>query len=192
MKKLFLLFLLIPSLALAGQGMGPGPGVKGYAACSDTQQTDTSGTSNALYINYDTSKEAVAGSFTANGTYTIYHVTVKLRKIGSPTGSVTAYLCTNNSDEPSSTCTSSTNTIDPSTCSTSGDEKTFNFAGYAVTNSTRYWVKMVGSWADSTANYIQAYFNTSGSEITKHQQSDTVWAATDLTSLIYHTISSCP
>jgi hypothetical protein len=39
MKRLILLLLLIPSLLFAGQGMGPGPGVKGYSGGSSSCST---------------------------------------------------------------------------------------------------------------------------------------------------------
>lgn len=167
------------------------------ASCSSTQQGDTTGTTTGPYLAYSSGNQYTAMSFTANADYTIYHVTVKLRRIGTGGGgTITAALCTNNAtpnpDEPTATCTNADATMLASHPGTGGTEETFDFAaGYSVTNGSRYWFRLHTDTIGDDSNYIQNYYNTTGSEITLRADSTPTWAAQDSACIGYHTLSSC-
>ena len=70
MKKLLLLLLLIPSLCFAGQGMGPGPGVKGYAAAYTNYVNDAS--IDAAYFFENNLNDSTSNGNTLTGTNAAY------------------------------------------------------------------------------------------------------------------------
>ena len=98
-KNLSILFFLFFSFpALAGQGMGPGPGVKGYAAVSCTTSNDsalvdytglTLNNTSYLYAGADSSSR-----FPITGTNTITRYKLVVHTV-STGGTVTANLFTN-------------------------------------------------------------------------------------------------
>jgi hypothetical protein len=203
MKKLIFvifIFFLTTSICVAGQGMIPGMGVKGYAtACSATQESNTTSPS-ANQFNHSASVVWAAQSWTATSSYTLYHVKIYLRKVGNGSvagdGNMRVYLCTNNEaptpDAPTATC-SETTAKAISTIAAGPGEVTFDIAaGYAITSGTRYWIKMGADTVGDASNYFYTYYNSTGSEISLYADSTPTWSSKDAAALGYYVTSSCP
>jgi hypothetical protein len=161
MKKILLLVLLIPSLAFAGQGMGPGPGVKGYAggACSDTLR-DSQTTIEAA-TNYGTiARKCWAYKFTTTSSpasYTVSKVDIHAYLTSSATQNTSVKFYTWSSG-PGSILTNGTSTTDISAAtfgSTPGSWQSVTFTSRpTLSASTSYAIAVCVDTADDVNNMM--------------------------------------
>jgi hypothetical protein len=102
--------------------------------------------------------DKLAQSFEVTGTQTVGSVDLWLKKVGSPTGTMTLRIETDNSGEPSGTLahTNLTATLAESGLGTSYADATFTFSTPAsISGSTTYWLVLSTDRAVSESNYIQ-------------------------------------
>lgn len=103
-------------------------------------------------------KDKSAQSFQISSTNTVDRVTLWLRKVGSPAGTLTLRVETNNAGSPSGTLAdaAATVTVAESSLTTSYSAITFNFAtDFELTGSTTYWLVLSTSRAQSDTDYVQ-------------------------------------
>lgn len=93
------------------------------------------------------------------GAFDIY-----LKKVGSPTGTVTCYLYSNNSGAPGSILATSDYTLDASLLTTSYQQVRFYFLTehYAQVYSTQYWIVVKYTGTIDGANYLRIQKYTAG------------------------------
>lgn len=105
-----------------------------------------------------TEYDKLAQSFQISSTSTIDKVTLWLKKVGSPAGTMTLRIETNNAGSPSGTLAdaNATVTVAESSLTTSYGAITFNFAtDFQLTGSTTYWLVLSTSRAQSATDYVQ-------------------------------------
>lgn len=102
------------------------------------------------------SGEKLAQSFTPTLAHSVVQVTIKARKIGSPTGNLWVTVETDNSDNPSGSALGTSANIDVSTLSTdvAGAEVNFTISTSGLSASTLYWIVMQGDWTRSDTNHV--------------------------------------
>jgi hypothetical protein len=102
--------------------------------------------------------DKLAQSFTVTGTQTVATVDLWLKKVGTPTGTMTLRIETDNSGDPSGTLADAnlTTTLAESGLGTSYADATFTFSTPAsISGSTTYWLVLSTDRAVSESNYIQ-------------------------------------
>lgn len=103
-------------------------------------------------------KDKLAQSFQISSADDVRYVGIYLRKIGSPTGTLTLRIETNNAGSPSGTLVHANATATMSEADlTSGYEwKTFELAAdVALSGSTTYWIVLSTSRSASSTNYVE-------------------------------------
>lgn len=147
-KKLFLLLLLllIPALVYAwGLVITIGGGTT-IIACTEEESYPTDDGSAA--INSD-DRRWYSGSWTTSKAYTVTKIDLTMERDGAPGCTIVLTIYDNNGGDgkPASALATSSNTItcDDITTSTGGETISFLFAGYSLSNATRYHAVLVTS-----------------------------------------------
>ena len=170
-----------------------GPG--GAAVACNTVVDYTAGDNTDTVIGYITSNYYRAFSFTApaDGGGSIKSISLNVWRTGTPAADLTGQICTDNAAKPSATCTSATNTIPYAGLGTTtpGTSQKFSFAGYAYSQSTRYWLVLT-SGNVSSSNYYSSRYNSTGTEITASSPSAISWSNSDSSSFGKILVSQCP
>jgi hypothetical protein len=128
---------------------------------SDGGTTWSTGTDLEIEISVQTtnpSTDKLAQSFTIASTATVDRVTLWLREVGAPAGTLTLRIETNNVGSPSGTLVNAnaTVTVAESSLTTSYAAVVFNFAtDFELTGSTTYWLVLSTSRAQSNTDYVQ-------------------------------------
>lgn len=144
------------------QGANPG------AAAGSAQIQDDAGAWNALGGTWDvqctittaalTVRDKLAQGFQIGTNATVDRVNLWLRKVGSPTGTMTLRIETNSAGSPSGTLANAAAsvTLAESGLGTSYASATFNFAtDFGLLAATQYWVVLSTDRAASSTNYVQ-------------------------------------
>jgi len=100
---------------------------------------------------------SLAQSFEVTGTQTVKTVDLWLKKTGSPTGTLTLRIETDNAGEPSGTLAHAnlTTTLAESSLSASYGDMTFAFStGASISGSTPYWLVLSTDRSASETNYV--------------------------------------
>jgi hypothetical protein len=122
----------------------------GGGGTNDLRCTITTAASSAL--------DALAQSFQITTTTTIDQVKLWLKKTGTPTGTLTIRIETNNAGSPSGTLANAnaTVTVAESSLSTSYGWITADFAtNFSLTSATTYWIVVTTDRASSGTNYVE-------------------------------------
>ena len=101
--------------------------------------------------------DKLAQGFQVTGSQTINDVELYLKKEGTPTGTMTCRIETDNSGEPSGTLVdaNATTTVAESTVTTSYTEIQFTFSTtFTISGSTQYWIVLSTSRAQDATNNI--------------------------------------
>lgn len=100
--------------------------------------------------------DRIAQSFQIGSTSTVDLVKLYLKKIGTPTGTLTVRIETNSGSAPSGTLAdaNATLTYAESSLGTSYAEITFDFTNFSLTGSTTYWIVLSTDRAASASNYV--------------------------------------
>jgi len=107
---------------------------------------------------YNDGADKLAQSFQVTGAQTLKTINLWLKKVGSPTGTLTLRIETDNSGEPSGTLVdaNATATVAESSLSTSYGDITFTFTNsFSISGSTTYWIVLSTDRAVSETNYVQ-------------------------------------
>ncbi len=106
---------------------------------------------------FNASLDKLAQSFEVTGTQTVETVDLWLKKVGSPTGTMTLRIETDNSGEPSGTLADAnlTTTVAESGLGTSYADVSFTFSTPAsISGSTTYWMVLSTDRSASESNYV--------------------------------------
>jgi len=165
MRKLFIaFFLLIPSLLYAGQGMMPGPGVKGATASCETLSLDLSaqtGDNFALAVGYG--NPVWASSYVPSSSNdTICKAIASIKKTGTETATITFEIWSDKTSGcdsawahcPNALISSSTNTVNFSDLSTSYGEITFTGLSAALGGNDYHVVVHITAADNNGSNFI--------------------------------------
>lgn len=110
-----------------------------------------------------------AQTFTANASgpsQLLSAFRIPLAKVGSPTGTVNAYLYSNNSGVPGTLIATSEYSLAISGLSTSSQNVEFWFAGHpTTTNGTAYWAVLKYTGTQDGSNYVAIDANTSKTSV---------------------------
>jgi hypothetical protein len=152
MKKLIILLLLLTSNLLAA------------IALDQSQPTYTVN----IYLQMRVAASVLwnANSFVPTVTAICDKITIRLSKVGLPTGHVYLTICADNAGKPGTPLIGS-NSVDVATLSTdqtNGALVDFGFgdAPPALVANTKYWFKYDGDYAISNVNYAQIFLKTPG------------------------------
>lgn len=130
---------------------------------SELDQSQTTSISD-IGINNFAVQQKWGQSFTPGKTGKLDFFIWKLKKSGSPTGTLTGTLHADNGGEPAAGVLSTSSTVNVAGISTSAEEITFQFPDdYEMQDSTLYWMVLTPSYATSGANYINFRYNNTGS-----------------------------
>ena len=115
-----------------------------------------------------------ARSFTAQATYTPTTIQVLIRRIGSPSGTLTVNLHSDTATAPGAVLKTGTATI-ASVTDTPSVLYHFTFVGEALTATTLYWVSVYSNAADSAANHWEVGYSGGGTDQCKTSVNGTDW-----------------
>jgi len=134
-----------------------------YAGGTAIEWISTPGTWNTSSTDYDVNIttsavgviDKLAQSFTISDTTTIIDTELYLRKVGSPTGTMTLRLETDSSGSPSGTLAhaNATITVDEAGLSTSYGDISFNWTDFSLAAGT-YWLVLSTSRSASDTDYV--------------------------------------
>lgn len=163
------LLILIPVIALAafqwngaavvtinGANVSAWNGATVAAPSCTTQAEQIAGTYESTVgfsMNDDDSTNWVWSTFTANNTSTRCKITVKMLKVGSPAGTLTACIYTNSSGVPGTQIGTCSDAVNTSTLSTSEGDITFSNVSANVTDTTQYKLVIKSSQHNDWSNY---------------------------------------
>jgi hypothetical protein len=197
MKKLYALIGLV-LLVCAAQAQAANVGLLrmmtvNTSACSSPDSNATS--SSDASIGKDDAGDAIysSGSFTSTSAYTLKSFTVDLlRTTVDPSLTITGKICTDNSGDPSTTCTTADATVASSVLTTSAAAIRFAIAaGYSISNATKYHIVIsVNPLGTATAYVKRKYLNT-GSEAQRYSPDGTTWTGLDTASTTVFSTSTC-
>lgn len=100
--------------------------------------------------------DRIAQSFQIGSSDDCAYVTLYLKKVGTPAGTLTLRVETNSGSAPSGTLVdaSATITVAESGLSTSYSNVTFNFTDFALSSGTTYWLVLSTDRSASDTNYV--------------------------------------
>lgn len=180
MKRLILvLLLMVTSPAIAGPGnvvqfVGIPP--SGGSACATVVDSSSGGTSIGKFG--DATFYARAGSWTTSDAYSICKIKLEIAKTGSPTGTVTCKIHSNDSNKPGTVLGTSSVTYEYSEISTSYAYLEFTFSpAISLDTATRYHVSVTSDTLNDADNYFKLRYNNSGTEYLSSYA--TSWATAD-------------
>lgn len=159
MKTIFALWF---ALCLSASAALPGPAwlasttkAAAPAGCTTAQISVTGAAGGSVAVGrYGT--DCVATWFTTVGGFTCCKVGFWLAAVGSPTFNLTAKIYSDDGGSPSRPSTllaTSTGTVAASGIGGSASEVDFDFAGQALSASTKYWVVLTPD-ANDSSNYV--------------------------------------
>lgn len=120
-----------------------------------------------------------AQRFTASASYDAANIEIWVKKVGSPSGSLTVALYSDSSGEPGSSLKSDTLSADDADSYISRLEK-FSFAAESLTASTDYWVVVYDTSGGSTSSHWEVGITTGGADQAKYSDDDgSTWTNTD-------------
>ncbi len=120
-----------------------------------------------------------AFSFTAGSSYTLCAVQIPLKKTGTPSYTLAAYVYSDSSNAPSSLIGTGSASINTSTLTTSYTNITFTGLSAALTSSTQYWIVIVSTSAPNDSTNF-ANWGSTGSLCTPYfaiSTSGSAWAS---------------
>lgn len=192
MKRIAIAFCLLLLLAMPvnAQEYDYVAGAGGAGGCGVTDQQTTQAT--LLFLGYSADYAYTATNFTAAGNATIKTVSVNLTKTGSPTAAITVALCTDGTGKPG-TCTNADATIDGSTLTGSYVYYDVKFAaGYALTASTVYYVRLYTTAANSSNYYRWGRNDAVTGYLTQNSADGASWTTGDSSAQGNFKLSTCP
>jgi len=204
MKKAFIGLLILVLIAWVQAAYGAtsvsGRPCPGGASCTYTAMDALSGTGyTSTLIGYSTTYYARALSWTESNAasgYTAKRISVRLKKVGSPTFSYKYYICTNNATGPKpNTCTAVSASVSAGDLTTSFADYTVDYpTGYAIADSTRYWIAIIPDAIGNgdASNHVMWESSGTGDENTSATNTTLVWGAASDTSFAgYFSVSQC-
>jgi hypothetical protein len=149
----------------------------GAAPCTTLRESQTTASATVSCFN-GSSTTFVGSQWTTAATYTLCRLTTRIYRVGTPTGTITAYIYTNNLGEPGTLLATSTTTISAGalTDSTAGEDAGFTFAGLSLTSGTAYYM-VLGSSAVSGANFVRWVAGATSTGNTDSSADATTWAS---------------
>lgn len=119
----------------------------------------------------------LATQFTTALAYALDSITLKLLKVGSPTGNINVYLYSDSgSNTPGSLLATASETLAASSLTGSSAEYVFTFSGYSLSSATKYWTAVkssvvdVNNWVEWSASTLDntglTYASANGSSWT--------------------------
>lgn len=105
---------------------------------------------------------AAAGSFTSPSSFTLSHIIVYLRRLGT-SASICSCVLHAAGAEPGAEIATSDTTVVLSSLDTTAAPISFYFSGVSLVGSTQYWMAL---WSDAinASNYFRATYKSTGSE----------------------------
>jgi hypothetical protein len=139
-------------------------GASGATSCGVTDHQDTGGY--GAIVGWDTTfdRKWVVSSFTAAGNAEIKTAYVNMKyMVGNDSGiTFTGLLCPDATGVPAvdASCAESTNTVALSSLGATYASTKFQFAGYSITASTKYWLKIRANTINAAKYAALEYYNT--------------------------------
>jgi len=96
----------------------------------------------------------VSSQFTASGTYTLTRIDVSIKKINSPSYTITAHVYSNTSNSPLASLASSTNTVSGTSVTTSYALYQFDFTGVSISSATKYHIVLTTSGTNGVDYFL--------------------------------------
>lgn len=147
----------------------------GGGACTVQKDSVTAAESDIAYIGADTAETYTAGQFTAGSTYTICAVTLRIRKVGTPTFTLNAYIYTNNAGNPGTLVGTGSDNFSISSLSTSDGPAAFTGLSASLTSGTVYWIVVKATSAPNDFTNYGYVSGANGSNTFKHSSNGTSW-----------------
>jgi hypothetical protein len=102
-----------------------------------------------------------AAKFAAGDSVTVCSTSLRLKKVGSPTFNLTAYIYGSTGTEPDeSNIIGGSDSVSASSLSTSYAYISFTGMSAAITNTTEYWIVLVASAVGDASNYVHIRIDT--------------------------------
>ncbi|HBH13827.1 MAG TPA: hypothetical protein DDX29_12075 [Clostridiales bacterium] len=198
MRKIIIYLIIVllactlpPPPADAGMLQGIcGGGSAAAPACGEVSTQETQDGQADVGVDATNDRWHVAGNFSGlDGS--IKQISVYIKRYSTATQTITLSLCTDNSGNPSSTCTAADATLDASTLTTSFAWKTFNIAaGYNVSSANTYWIKLSASAISATA-YVIVGYNAATTGAVKYSSDGSSWGNIDSSAQIDYKLNTC-
>jgi hypothetical protein len=182
MKRLLIAVIALCALAsVAGKRWIPPQPAAGGGGGGTTLKDDWFNTSEGFEnFGTDSTRVYLGTYFVAGSSYNITRVDLALKKVGSPTFTVTVEIRGNTANAPGTVLATSSTTISASTLTTGELPYTFDIPSTALTSGTTYWVVVKLSTFQDYSNYIQ-WSQISGSypgySMTQKSGNGTSWSS---------------
>jgi hypothetical protein len=126
--------------------------------CTTAQETNTASNNGDTQVGFSANHKYVAGKFAAVGNHDVCRADLPLKKVGSPTFTMTCGIWTHDAaeDDPNAIIgTGSTNSIDSSTLTTSYTTQSFTgISATGLTDTTIYWIVILCATVGDGSNYV--------------------------------------
>lgn len=157
----------------------------GAASCTTevSGDSDTNGTGQTYVFGIAT-RTILGGTWTASDTYTSCKVTLRLKKVLSPTGNIKAVIYSTSAGVPDAQIAISSNSVATSAITTDWAEYDFTISAN-ISNGTVYFIgAQTDAGSNATDNQVIAAFNESGTGA-QYRYSDAGWTQTDSSARVY-------
>lgn len=172
----------IAGQSISGIDQVAGEDLPSGGACETIAQQDTTGGSSGNFG--DATIYNRAGSITTTSAYTLCKVTIGLKKLGTPSGTVSVKLYADSGGFPTgSALATASETLTESSLTTAFQEFTFTIS-YSLSDATRYHISAESDTLNDVSNkFYVDYYNTGTERISYY---DTSWSGSDTSAIIYH------
>jgi len=162
-------------LAIATEGTKESYGVNLYSAKIIVRQNSAvyekdSGAETSRTIGATSAEAYVAGSFSLASAITCKTVSVKLNKLGSPTGTISCFLYTDGGLAPDSLIATSATTLESSVVTT--EKIWYDFVFSQALSATTYWVVLTTDSHDGYSDVVYWYYDNADTSYRKASSDD--------------------
>lgn len=124
----------------------------------------------------DSGTTYVGGQFTAGSSYTLCAVTLRLRKVGTPTFTLNAKIYTNNAGSPGTLVGTGSNNFSISSLTTSDGDAAFTGLSASLTSGTVYWIVIQSTGSPNDFSDYGIVSGAFGSTTFRQSANGTTWS----------------
>lgn len=148
----------------------------GGGACTVQKDQVSGAESDINALAADSGTTYVGGQFTAGSSYTLCAVTLRLRKVGTPTFTLNAKIYTNNAGSPGTLVGTGSNNFSISSLTTSDGDASFTGLSASLTSGTVYWIVIQSTGSPNDFSNYGIVSGAFGATTFRQSANGTTWS----------------